>query len=122
MLLMFSNERTSARGSVAAMTMSASLPLSIVPRRASQPRHCAATFVVATIASIGMSPMEAIVATTKVAAQCLGWEARLGTIDKGKLADIVIAATDPLADVRSLENISNIKLVMKDGQVVEDIR
>lgn len=71
---------------------------------------------------IGMSPMEAIVATTKVAAQCLGWQDRLGTIDKGKLADIVIAATDPLADVRSLEKTSNIKLVMKDGKVLKDIR
>ena len=43
------------------------------------------------ICGIGMSPMEAIVATTKVAAQCLGWDDRVGTIAPGKLADIVVA-------------------------------
>ena len=62
--------------------------------------------------SIGMSPMEAIVATTKVAAECLGWEDRLGTVEVGKLADIVIVKTDPLADIRSLENNDNIVMVM----------
>ena len=71
---------------------------------------------------IGMSPMEAIVATTRTAAQCLGWDDRLGTIEVGKLADIVVAATDPLADVRSLENNDNIRLVMKDGRIVKDLR
>ena len=72
--------------------------------------------------SIGMSPMEALVATTKVAAECLGWEDRLGTVEAGKLADIVIAKTDPLADIRSLENNDNIALVMQDGKVLKDIR
>lgn len=72
--------------------------------------------------SIGMSPMEAIVATTKVAAECLGWEDRLGTIEVGKLADIVISKTDPLANIRSLENNDNIVLVMQDGKVLKDIR
>ena len=45
---------------------------------------------------IGMTPMEAIVATTKTAAECLGWEDSVGTLEAGKLADIVIAKTDPL--------------------------
>lgn len=71
---------------------------------------------------IGMSPMEALVATTKVAAECLGWEDRVGTIEAGKLADIVITRTDPLADIRSLEDTSNIALVMKGGEIVKDIR
>jgi imidazolonepropionase-like amidohydrolase len=72
--------------------------------------------------SVGMSPMEAIVATTKVAAQCLGWDDRLGTIEAGKLADIVVARTDPLADIRALENANHIVLVMKDGTIVKDLR
>src|SRR5699024_1563776 len=38
---------------------------------------------------IGMSPMEAIVAATKTAAECMGWDEQIGTIEKGKLADIV---------------------------------
>jgi imidazolonepropionase-like amidohydrolase len=71
---------------------------------------------------IGMTPMEAIVATTRVAAECLGWQDRVGTIEPGKLADIVIARTDPLANIRSLEEVGNILLVMQDGEVVKDRR
>jgi len=70
---------------------------------------------------IGMSPMEAIVATTKTAAECMGWGNRLGTLEQGKLADLILIKTDPLSDIRSLENNDNITLVMKDGQVVKDL-
>ncbi|MGV3489192.1 MAG: amidohydrolase family protein [Tuberibacillus sp.] len=69
---------------------------------------------------IGMSPMESIVATTKTAAECLGWEDKVGTVEPGKWADIVIAKTDPLADIRSLENPDNIVAVFKDGRAVKD--
>lgn len=70
---------------------------------------------------IGMSPMESIVATTKVAAKCLGWQDRVGTVEAGKLADIIVTKSDPLANIRSLENVDNISLVMKDGVVVKDL-
>ena len=69
---------------------------------------------------LGMTPMEAIVATTRTAAECLGWEDRVGTVEVGKLADIVIAKKDPLQDIRSLEDQDNIVLVMKGGDVVKD--
>lgn len=72
--------------------------------------------------NVGMSPMETIVATTKVAAECLGWQDRVGTVEAGKLADLIITRTDPIADIRSLENADNVALVMKDGRVVKDIR
>lgn len=71
---------------------------------------------------IGMTTMEAIVATTRTAAECLGWQDRVGTIEAGKLADIVITRTDPLQDIRSLEKPDNILLVMKDGKVIKDRR
>ncbi len=71
---------------------------------------------------IGMSPMEALVATTKTAAACLGWQDRVGTLEPGKLADVVVTKTDPLANIRSLEDTSNIVLVMQDGRVVKDVR
>lgn len=74
----------------------------------------------ALMCNIGMSPMESIVATTKVAAACLGWEDRVGTVEAGKLADVIVAKTNPLVDVKSLENGDNIALVMKDGQVVKN--
>jgi len=74
------------------------------------------------MSKIGMSPMEALVATTKVAAACLGWQDRIGTVEAGKFADIVITATDPLANLRTLEKRENIKVVMKGGKVLKDIR
>jgi imidazolonepropionase-like amidohydrolase len=72
--------------------------------------------------NIGMNPMEAIVATTKKAAECLGWEDRVGTLQPGKLADIIIVKTNPLQDIRSLENVDNIVFVMKGGKVYKDQR
>ncbi len=71
---------------------------------------------------IGMSPMEALVATTKTAAACLGWQDRVGTLEPGKLADVIVTKTDPLASIRSLEDTGNIVVVMQDGRVVKDGR
>ena len=71
---------------------------------------------------IGMTPMEAIMAATKVAAECLEWQDRVGTLEKGKLADIVIARTNPLDDISSLKDNENISVVIKDGKLVKDIR
>ena len=69
---------------------------------------------------IGMSPMEAIVATTRTAAQCLGWDDRIGTLEAGKLADVIVTKTDPLAAIRSLEDNDNIALVMQDGAILKN--
>lgn len=71
---------------------------------------------------IGMSPMEALVATTRTAAACLGWQDRVGTLEPGKLADVIVTKSDPLANIRSLEDTGNIVLVMQDGLVVKEIR
>lgn len=70
---------------------------------------------------IGMSPMEAILATTKVAAECLGWEDKLGTLEVGKLADIIIVKGNPLENIRLLEETSNIQVVMKNGKIEKDL-
>jgi imidazolonepropionase-like amidohydrolase len=71
---------------------------------------------------IGMTPMETIVATTKKAAECLGWGDKVGTLEAGKLADLILVKTDPLKDIRSMENVDNIPLVVKDGKIVKDKR
>lgn len=71
---------------------------------------------------IGMSAMESIVATTKTAAECLGWDDKVGTVEVGKLADVIITDVDPLADIRQLQNTDHITLVLKDGQIVKDLR
>lgn len=72
------------------------------------------------MAGIGMSPMETIVATTKTAAECLGWQDELGTLEAGKLADVVISRVDPLADLKGLEDTNNIPFVMKDGKIFKN--
>ncbi len=74
------------------------------------------------LCEIGMTPMESILASTKVAAECLEWQDRVGTIEKGKLADIVIAKENPLDDINSLQKGENIQVVIKDGKTVKDIR
>lgn len=70
---------------------------------------------------IGMSPMEAIMAGTKKAAESLGWENKLGTIEEGKLADIVMSKKNPLTDIESLGDPDNILMVMKDGEIHKNI-
>ena len=74
----------------------------------------------ALMTEIGMSPMEAIVASTRVAADCLEWGDRVGTLSVGKEADVVITSQDPLADIRSLGVNDNIAWVMKGGAVVKN--
>src|SRR5699024_12789859 len=68
----------------------------------------------------GMTPMESVVATTKTAAECMGWDDRIGTVEKGKLADVIITKMNPLTDIRSLENNDNIAVVFKDGILMKD--
>ncbi len=67
----------------------------------------------------GLSPMDAIVASTKTAAECLGWDDHLGTLAVGKTADIVISKIDPLNDINSLADNDNIWMVMQDGKRVK---
>ena len=65
----------------------------------------------------GMSPAQAIRATTADAALLLGWEHRVGTIETGKFADIIAVAGDPLNDITELQRV---KFVMKSGVVIKD--
>jgi imidazolonepropionase-like amidohydrolase len=62
----------------------------------------------------GMRPLDAITAGTLNAARLLGWEKDLGTLEAGKLADIVAVAGDPLRDIRLMERV---EFVMKGGHV-----
>jgi imidazolonepropionase-like amidohydrolase len=68
----------------------------------------------------GMTPMEAIVASTKTASECLGLENELGTIARGKLADLIVVDGDPLRDVGLLDCPERIGFVMKGGVVHVD--
>jgi imidazolonepropionase-like amidohydrolase len=65
----------------------------------------------------GMSTMDAIVAATGNAARCLGWDAWLGTLEEGKVADLVVFDKNPLDDLRVLADKKSLQFVMKDGLV-----
>ncbi|RMD86093.1 MAG: amidohydrolase family protein, partial [Calditrichaeota bacterium] len=62
----------------------------------------------------GMPPMKAIQAATLVAAQLLGVEDRLGTIEKGKIADVIAVDGNPLDDITVLQHVT---FVMKEGVI-----
>lgn len=71
---------------------------------------------------LGMKPMDAIQTATKNAAEALKMEKDLGTIEPGKLADIIAVDGDPLRNIRCLQQKKNIQLVMKEGRVYADRR
>lgn len=62
----------------------------------------------------GMTPAASLTAGTMGAARLLGWEKRVGSIEPGKLADIVAVAGNPLEDIRRTEQVS---FVMKNGVI-----
>ena len=70
----------------------------------------------------GMTEMQAIEAATRVAAQVMGLEDKLGTVESGKEADIIVVNADPLKDIRVLQDNDNINLVLKAGKIVVDRR
>jgi imidazolonepropionase-like amidohydrolase len=77
------------------------------------PVHFVREFAV--LAEAGLTPMESIQAGTRVAAELLKWES-LGTIEEGKLADIIAVPGNPLEDISKLEDVG---FVMIDGKVVK---
>jgi imidazolonepropionase-like amidohydrolase len=64
-----------------------------------------------------MSPMEAIVIATRSSAAALRLEDKVGTIEKGKWADIVVVDGNPLSDIKVLQDKERILLVMKEGKI-----
>lgn len=69
---------------------------------------------------LGMSPHEAIITATSTAARAVGLSDKIGTLQTGKLADLILVAGDPLRDIHVLSNHDNIRVVMKGGDVAID--
>ncbi len=65
----------------------------------------------------GMTPMQAIRTATTSAAELLGWSDRIGSIEPGKYADLIAVTSDPLKDIKALDNVS---FVMKEGVVYKN--
>jgi len=66
---------------------------------------------------LGMPPIEALRAATSADAELFGISAKVGTLEKGKLADIIAMPGDPTTDITATERIS---FVMKEGKIVKN--
>ena len=66
---------------------------------------------------VGFSPLETITCATKTGAEIMGREKEFGTLEAGKLADVLIVDRDVLADISVLENRSNFLAVMQGGVI-----
>jgi imidazolonepropionase-like amidohydrolase len=68
------------------------------------------------LVGVGLSPMEAILSATRIAAGAVGLSHMIGTVEEGKLADLIVVEGDPLKDIKILQNKNNIVAIMKDGR------
>lgn len=68
------------------------------------------------LVKVGLTPMEAIMATTKTASEVLGLGDKIGTLEKGKLADLIVVDGDPLKDITLFQKKEKILAIMKEGQ------
>ena len=69
-----------------------------------------------TLVDLGMTPMQAIQAATRVGAELLGWDDRIGTLEPGKLADLIAVTGNPLEKIGALRDVS---FVMIGGHVAK---
>src|SRR6266478_603100 len=67
----------------------------------------------------GATPWQTLVAATRHGAEVCGVGAELGTVEAGKLADLIVVAANPLEDIT---NVRRLQLVLKEGRVVSDKR
>jgi imidazolonepropionase-like amidohydrolase len=65
----------------------------------------------------GLTPARAIQSGTIINAEVMGWKDQVGSIDKGKFADLVAVSGDPLADITELQRV---RFVMKGGRVIRN--
>jgi imidazolonepropionase-like amidohydrolase len=65
----------------------------------------------------GLSPARAIQSGTIVNARVMGWQDQIGSIDKGKYADLIAVSGDPIVDITELQRV---KFVMKGGKIIKD--
>jgi len=68
------------------------------------------------MADAGLTPMQIIMGSTRYPAEMLRKQKQLGTVEAGKLADVIIVNADPLQDIKNLDKINT---VIQDGKVVE---
>ena len=67
--------------------------------------------------SYAFTPMEAIVAATKTASEVCRLDAKIGTLEPGKLADLLVVDGDPLEDISILQDKARLSLILKGGSI-----
>jgi imidazolonepropionase-like amidohydrolase len=67
-----------------------------------------------------MTPMQAIVAATRMGAQCMGLGPQVGVLREGMLADLLVVDGDPLENISILQDRTSFRLIMKDGEIIQD--
>lgn len=65
----------------------------------------------------GLTPVRAIQAATTINAEVLGWQDQIGSVEKGKYADLIAVSGDPLVDITELQRV---KFVMKGGKIIRN--
>jgi imidazolonepropionase-like amidohydrolase len=63
----------------------------------------------------GLTPTRALQSGTNVNAEVLGWQDQIGSIEKGKYADLIAVSGDPLTDITELQRV---RFVMKGGKII----
>jgi imidazolonepropionase-like amidohydrolase len=66
-----------------------------------------------------MTPMEVLLSATKVNAALFRMSDRIGTVEPGKYADLILVAGNPLRNLRVFQVQDNLKVIMKSGQLVK---
>ena len=64
---------------------------------------------------LGFSPMETLVAATRLGGEIMGHGGELGVVKPGALADLLLVEGDPLGDIAILQDRSALRMIMKDG-------
>jgi imidazolonepropionase-like amidohydrolase len=65
----------------------------------------------------GVTPVRVLQAATMTNAEALGWQDQIGSIEKGKFADLIAVSGDPLADITEVQRV---KFVMKGGKIIRN--
>ena len=64
---------------------------------------------------LGFSPMETLVAATRLGGELMGRPGELGVVKAGALADLLLVEGDPLANIEILQDSTALRMIMKDG-------
>jgi imidazolonepropionase-like amidohydrolase len=67
-----------------------------------------------------MSPMESLMSATKINAELFGLQDLIGTVEEGKLADLLVVEGNPLEDISVLQDRNNLKIIMQGGRIFKN--